>query len=174
MIFVETAWSERFHHAKVLDGDGENNTFCSGIKTTLSLTLEHISVARILVFDVSDVEQVRVAVDGAFLGDARRRGDEDDAGVPLYTLRWQPTRYATGTHTLSVTVVVRSSLTTCASRVLDLGSDENRASSAVCRNELSFFLYRRRPGRDRCCSPSVWTPTPQWRPLPETPSPTSF
>ena len=58
-------------------------------------------------YHVAEVQHVTVKVDDVYLGQASRHGDS-----AFYTVPWQPSGYATGIHTLSVTVKVTSGLST--------------------------------------------------------------
>jgi len=55
---------------------------------------------RVLAFSEAAVTAVQVSVDGEPLGSGR------SAGGPLYVLPWEPARYASGLHTITVTVEV--------------------------------------------------------------------
>ena len=53
-----------------------------------------------LVYSPADIHEVNVSVDGVFLGSAEL------SGGALYTLPWQPERYAAGVHHMTVSAEV--------------------------------------------------------------------
>jgi hypothetical protein len=58
---------------------------------------------RFLVFSRWAVQAAEVYLDDVYVGSGRRSGDEQ---VPLYTVEWDPKRFATGVHTIKVIVKV--------------------------------------------------------------------